>query len=251
MSGLRTAWIFLTRVPIGDDPHPDVSRAVPWFPLVGAIVGGVAAAVWALSNTVLSPLPSAALAVTAAALLTGAFHQDGLADMADGFGGGWDPEQRLRIMKDSRHGTYGVMALVCVALLQVSALSALGRAQGVAALVAAHTLGRAGAVALLAVARPARDVGLGAGHALAVRRDRAIAGMLAAVAVAVLALGAGALIASVAVVLAVGGCAALSQRKIRGITGDVLGAAEQLGETAALLVAAALAHRGVDFPWWS
>src|SRR5690606_32357151 len=121
--GLRTAWIFLTRVPIGDDPRPDVSRAVPWFPVVGASVGAVAAAVWAGANELLAPLPSAALAITIGAMVTGAFHHDGLADMADAFGGGWGREQRLRILKDSRHGTYGVMALVCAVLLQVSALA--------------------------------------------------------------------------------------------------------------------------------
>ena len=59
MNGLRTAWIFLTRVPIGDDPRPDVARAVPWFPVVGAIVGAITAAVWAGANELLAPLPSA------------------------------------------------------------------------------------------------------------------------------------------------------------------------------------------------
>ena len=83
MNGLRTAWIFLTRVPIGDDPRPDVARAVPWFPVVGALVGAIAAGVWAAGYELFGPLPSASVAVAAAALVTGAFHHDGLADMAD------------------------------------------------------------------------------------------------------------------------------------------------------------------------
>jgi adenosylcobinamide-GDP ribazoletransferase len=249
VSGLRTAWIFLTRIPMGDDPAPDGTRAVPWFPVVGAIVGAMAAAVWAGAGELVSPLPAAALAVTAAALVTGAFHHDGLADMADGFGGGWDREQRLRIMKDSRHGTYGVMALVCIVVLQVSALAAHGPAQGAAALIAAHALGRAGAIALLAIMPHAADAGLGAGHARGARQPSAVVGSLAGLVIAVAVVGLAAIVAAAVVAAVVAACGVLAMRKIGGGTGDVLGAAEQLGETAVLLTTAAFVHHAIGSPW--
>ena len=251
MKGLRTAWIFLTRVPIGDDPRPDVARAVPWFPVVGAIVGAIAGAVWALGYEVFGPLPSAAVAVTAAALVTGAFHHDGLADMADAFGGGWTREQRLAILKDSRHGTYGVMALVCVMIVQVAALGTHGQAQGAAALIGAHCLGRAGAVVLLLVVPPAHGGGMGAAFAADARVVPCVAGVLAAVAIATMVLGPGALLAALAVLVVTATVGLLAVRKIGGMVGDVLGAAEQIGETAVLLTTAALALHTGHFPWWS
>lgn len=251
LRGLRTAWIFLTRVPMGDDPRPDVARAAPWFPVVGAIVGAITAAVWAGANELLAPLPSAALAIAAGALVTGAFHHDGLADMADAFGGGWDREQRLRILKDSRHGTYGVIALVIAVLLQVSALAVHGPAQGAAALVAAHGLGRAGAIVMLVVAPTATGDGLGAGAAHGARRAPVLIGAIVGVAIAALAIGPGALLATAVVAIAVALVAALALRKIGGVTGDVLGAAEQVGEIAVLLTTAALVDASWDFPWWA
>jgi adenosylcobinamide-GDP ribazoletransferase len=250
VTGLRTAWIFLTRVPLGDDPHPDVARAVPWFPVVGAIVGLVSAAAWWLGTELLTPLPAAALTISVAALVTGAFHHDGLADMADGFGGGWDRDQRLVIMKDSRHGTYGVMALVGVVAIQVGALASLGPAQGAAALVAAHSLGRAGAVVMLRTVPVAREDGLGVDWSSRVRPSAAAVGVAAGVVAAGAALGWVVVIAVAAVAVVVAACAVLAVRKIGGFTGDVLGAAEQLGETATLLVTAALVRHEVTFPWW-
>jgi adenosylcobinamide-GDP ribazoletransferase len=251
MSGLRTAWIFLTRVPAGDDPRPDGARAVPWFPIIGAIVGAMSAAIWLGGRELVGPLPAAAVAIAAGALVTGAFHQDGLADMADGFGGGWDREQRLMIMKDSRHGTYGVTALVLVVVVQVAALAPHGAAQGATALVAAHALGRAAAIALAAIAPPALldGRGLGTGHARGVHRGATWAGVAAGFAIAGALLGVGALAAATATACTTVACGALAWRKIGGFTGDVLGAAEQLGETAVLLTTAALAHHEVSPPF--
>src|SRR5258706_6058489 len=156
MRGLRAAITFLTRVPVGDC-DADIATAPPWFPFVGALVGALVGVVFVGTWHLVAPAVAAVLAVAVGALVTGAFHHDGLADTADAFGGGWSPAQRLEIMKDSRHGTYGVITIVLVVVAQVTALATLGPAQGFAALVAAHTLRRAGAVALMlsfAVARP-------------------------------------------------------------------------------------------------
>jgi adenosylcobinamide-GDP ribazoletransferase len=249
VSGFRTAWIFLTRVPAGDDPRPDAGRAVPWFPIVGLVIGGLGAAVWAGARELVGPLPAAAVAIAATALVTGAFHHDGLADMADGFGGGWNPEQRLVIMKDSRHGTYGVMALVCIVIVQVSALASHGAAQGAAALVAAHALGRAGAITLLATAPPSRAAGLGSGVSSGARRGPIAIAVLVAIVASVAIVGLAGLVSAATTAVAVAACAALSMRKIGGVTGDVLGAAEQLGETAVLLTTAAFAQHAAGAPW--
>ena len=128
MSGLRAAAVFLTRVPMGrmsSEDASDIAGALPWFPLVGALVGAVVAALYAAAREALDPLPASALAVAAGVVLTGAFHEDGLADVADAIGAS-GPEDARRILKDPTHGTYGVSALVLVLVIRVSALSTLG-----------------------------------------------------------------------------------------------------------------------------
>jgi adenosylcobinamide-GDP ribazoletransferase len=249
-TGARTAWIFLTRVPAGDDPSPNMARAVPWFPVIGGVVGCMVGGVYVGAAELFATNAAAALAVGAGALVTGAFHHDGLADMADAFGGGWDREQRLEILKDSRHGTYGVMALVCVVITQVAALGSLGPAQGFAALVTAHALGRAGAVGLMRAVPNATETGLGADYTERVGRAAVTVGVMAGIAIGAIALGLWVGVAALAVFVAAALCGVLAVRKIGGLCGDVLGAAEQLGETAVLLTAAALVHHNVAFPWW-
>ncbi len=249
MSGLGAAWRFLTRVPIGRaDGDPAVmDRAPQWFPTVGALIGAVAGACYALAEPLLGPTPAAALAVTAGALLTGAFHHDGLADIADAYGGGWDVEQRLAILKDSRHGTYGVMALVCVVVVQVSALASADRWQGLTLLVAAHSGARAGALALVRWAPRARTAGLGGPRPATTPVIVALGG---AAAFQVLLLGALAAWSIAAVTVAVLAVHLLSRRKVGGVTGDALGAAEQVAETAVLVCGAAFAQHAGAWPWW-
>jgi adenosylcobinamide-GDP ribazoletransferase len=249
MGGLRAALTFLTRVPVGDC-HDDIATAPPWFSFVGALVGALVGLVFVGAGHLVAPALAAVLALAAGALVTGAFHHDGLADTADAFGGGWNPEQRLEILRDSRHGTYGVMALVLVVVVQVTALATVGPAQGFAALVAAHALGRAGAVVLMLSLPVARPGGLGADYTERLRRAPAIAGIVVGALIATIAMGWW-VVPAVAVVavttLAVG---VLARRKIGGIVGDVLGAAEQVGESAVLIVAAAITHRHGIWPWW-
>ena len=119
--GLLAALQFLTRVPIRLRREPSLTAIVVWFPLAGALigaaVGGTAAGLWHVTP----PLVAAAVAVTVGLLVTGAFHEDGLGDIADAFGGGWTVERRLEILKDSRHGTYGVAA-ICASIVVRSTL---------------------------------------------------------------------------------------------------------------------------------
>ncbi|HEY5874475.1 MAG TPA: adenosylcobinamide-GDP ribazoletransferase [Ilumatobacteraceae bacterium] len=249
MRGPRVAASFLTRVPLHRDGEIDIAGSTPWFPVVGLLIGLVGGGVFALASEVLPPPVGAALALAVTALVTGAFHQDGLADIADAFGGGWDREQRLVILKDSRHGTYGVMALVLSTAVQFSALASMTAAWGLAALVAAHTLARSAVLVVLLTARPARPEGLGTDYATGLRRGAVVVGAAVGVGVTALMLGPWAALAVAAVTVTSISVVVLAQRKIGGISGDVLGAIEQVAEGAVLVVVAGVAHAG-HLPWW-
>lgn len=253
MSGFGLAVTFLTRVPmprVGADT-PRLGPAVPWFPVVGALVGAAIAGVYAAALLALPPLVAATVAIGSGVLLTGAFHEDGLADSADALAGGWTREERLRILRDPRLGTYGVSAVVISFLLRVSALAALGPWEGAAGLMAAHTLGRTSAVGMLAILPPATDEGLGASYATAVGRARAIVGVAVGVLLGTAVLGG--LAFPVIAVAAIGAwiLGLVAGRKLGGITGDVLGATEQTVEFIVLLVVAAgVTNDWAAVPWW-
>ena len=242
--GLLLAIGFLTRIPVGggETAPGALARAMGMFPLVGVLVGGVGAAVYALANLAL-PRPAAALlALGATVLVTGALHEDGLADMADGFGGGADREAKLAIMRDARIGAYGVVALALTLGLRAVALAGLPGPLSVAgALIAVHALARAAIPVAMQALAPARADGLGAGAGRPSAMQAGIAATLAILAAALvlpvgaaLAALAGAAIGTVAMVV-------LAQQQIGGHTGDVLGATEQLAETFGLLGALAAA----------
>ena len=109
---VRTALAFLTRLPVPTPPNPDLSRAASSFPLVGLLVGGAAAATRAGADQILPPLPATLLAIAVAILITGALHEDGLADVADARRRPHDRERRLEILKDPRVGAFGALALI-------------------------------------------------------------------------------------------------------------------------------------------
>ncbi|MGI9601303.1 MAG: adenosylcobinamide-GDP ribazoletransferase [Acidimicrobiales bacterium] len=239
MSALRAAIVFLTRIPVGlGDNPPPLSAAVPWFPLVGAAIGAVVAGVYAAAETVLPPTLAAALAVTVGLLVTGAFHLDGLADMADAVAGGATRERRLEILEDSRLGTYGTAAVALQLITQVVAIGSLAPGDAFLALVAAHALGRAAAVALMGIGPPAKSHGLGVDYLADLSRVQIGVGVGLGLVSTVL-LGWAGLSAIGAAILVVTAMAVLARRAFGGIGGDVLGATEQLTETAVLLVAVA------------
>lgn len=249
MRDLRVAASFLTRVPLGVGTEVSMPAATPWFPAVGALVGLAGGALWAVARWAMPAPPAAALTLAGMALITGAFHHDGLADVADAFGGGWTPEQRREILHDSRHGTYGVVSLVIVVLLQWSALVTLGAWAGAAALIGANVLGRSAILAVLLVGTPTPTAGLGTNQAAGIPRGATIAGLVAGAALGAAVLGPAALGAVPAVVATTFAVHALARRKIGGFSGDVLGTVEIVGETAAYLAVAALAAHG--HPPWS
>ena len=235
---------FLTRLPAGTADGaaaPGLAAAAWAFPLVGVVIGILGGIVYAIADAFALPKMAAALlALVATMLATGALHEDGLADTADGFGGGHTREHKLEIMRDSRIGTYGVLALIVTVGLRLVALAAIATPwHGLGALVAAHTLARGLLPAALHLLPPARADGLGHGAGQPDVQMAAVAAIVAVV-MAFIALGVGiALTAALAAVLVAIAIGILANRAIGGQTGDVLGAIEQGAETAALLAAAA------------
>jgi len=235
---------FFTRLPLppGATGAPDWGRIAWAAPLAGAMVGAIGGlALLVAQQLSLPPFVGATFAIGALVLATGALHEDGLADVADGFGGGSTREAKLAIMRDSRVGAFGAIALVLSLLLRVGAVAALlrqGEGFAIAGLMLANAAARAGAVSPLAWLPPARLDGAGAA---AGRLDSAhlIAAALSVVAIAFVtglwALGVvRALFACVLAAAAAWGTCSLARRQIGGQTGDVAGAAAQLSEIAGL-----------------
>jgi adenosylcobinamide-GDP ribazoletransferase len=243
---LLVAARFFTRLPLGAArlPEPGALARGAWaFPVIGAGVGVLCAAAYAIAKGLnLPPLAAALIAVGAGVLLTGALHEDGLADTADGLGGGADRAAKLAIMRDSRSGAFGVLALFfSVGLRAAAAASLAGNGAALAAFVAAHAVGRGGLAAAMLLLPAARSDGLGAAAGRPEGAETAVSLAIAAV-IALAALGpAGGLGALVAAGVVMGVIAVLADRQVGGYTGDVLGAMEQGGETAMLLAAAAWA----------
>ncbi len=245
----RDFWLafgFLTRLPgplARGSESGALGPALRLAPLVGLVVGVCGALVcWlALGGLGLPPWPAALLTVGATVWVTGALHEDGLADVADGFGGAFERGRKLAIMRDSRIGAYGVLALILSVGLRGAALAALaGPEAAAAALIAAHSLSRGLLAPVMLVLAPARDEGLAAAAGRPGPAD-ALTALLLGLVVAALAVGGGlALMLGLAALAAAAVTAALAARQIGGYTGDVLGAVQQTSETAVLLIAAAL-----------
>jgi adenosylcobinamide-GDP ribazoletransferase len=242
-AGFLAAMAFFTRLP-ADPPAAGEWRLADsvWaFPLVGAGIGCAAALALLLAQLIgLASWPAALLSVLAGIAMTGALHEDGLADTADGFCGGRDRQEKLAILRDSRQGTYGVLAIALSVLLRAAALAAIGDViHAGLALIAAHAASRAALPAAMIGLTPARPDGLGA-TAGTPRAGGAIAAAMIGAAIVLAALGpvrgAIALCLTGGIVFAFAG---LARRQIGGYTGDVLGAFEQVGEIVILLAASA------------
>jgi adenosylcobinamide-GDP ribazoletransferase len=241
---IETAIRFSTRIPIGRITFGgvgDFTRALWALPVAGAAVGAIAAVVYAAAAALGVPtLAAAALSVCAGLVATGALHEDGLSDTADGFGGGATRARKLDIMRDSRVGAYGACAVAMSLVLRTAALAAVsGPGRAALALIAAHAAARAVLPAFMLALPPARADGL---SAAAGRPSPAVA--VAALALGLAALGAAFAPARAAAAVAVlalvfFAMARLCRRQIGGQTGDTLGALEQAAEIAILLCAAA------------
>ncbi|MEM7692556.1 MAG: adenosylcobinamide-GDP ribazoletransferase [Pseudomonadota bacterium] len=237
------AIVFLTRIPLplATFSNEDLPRATGYFPAVGVLVGGAAAVVFLLASSWWQPAIAGTLAIGSAILLTGAFHEDGLADTADGLGGGWTLERKLEIMKDSRIGTYGACALVLSLLLKVMALSSMNVSLVAPSLLAAHVAAR-WMILPLVMSLPYVSGATGSGASLThgIPRRRFIAATAFSLAVLYLAVP-NHLLTILGVALVVFLLARwFLRRQLGGITGDTLGAVNQLTELTIYLLVAAL-----------
>lgn len=239
MRTLIAAFRFLTRVPL---PGPetrmkDLSGAVGWFPLVGAFVGLATAGVFEGLSRSLPPMAAAVLAVAFGLLLTGGFHEDGLTDAVDGLGSGFTQEKVLLIMKDSRIGAYGAMALWCALSLRAACLVALGD-RALLALPLAMVLGRWSIALLLRLLPPIAE-----GLAKEVHRRAEWGPLLGSSLLMALGLSAGVYLGQPRVGAALAAAAATTliwawrlRIRLGGHSGDLLGSCAMLAEAAALLV---------------
>jgi adenosylcobinamide-GDP ribazoletransferase len=241
---------FMTILPMRSDDALEtdwLTRASKYFPAVGIVVGLAAALVFAIASRYWPGFVPAVLAVATSALLTGALHEDGLADTADGLGGGRSRETRLAIMKDSRIGTYGTLALGFSVALRIAALALMTPSFAWAALIAAHAGGRGAATWAMTALPYAGDPaatritysGTAPGRPAAMT---ALLIMLAALLPALLKAPSPLFAGLILGVLGVLTVVASARRLIGGYTGDVLGAVEQVAEIGLLLGLAAGAY---------
>ncbi len=238
---VRAALGLLTRLPVGSEEGADRGRATRAYPIVGAAIGLLGGVVFAAASSVMSPLLAALLALAAMVWAGGALHEDGLADLADGFGGGVDAQAKLDIMRDSRIGTYGVLALVLSVAIRAVALAEISApAAGLLALIAVAAVSRAFLPAIMLTFDPARADGMGAGVGRP-PQGAVIAAAAIGAGIALVCLGVdGAIPALFVGALAATAIALLARRQIGGFTGDVLGAAQQVAEAAMLVTLVAL-----------
>lgn len=240
---------FLTRVPVpvldrltAEQAREGLARATGWLPFVGGMIGGFTALVFLAASALWGPLVGALVALAAEARLTGAFHEDAVADFCDAFGGGRDAAEVRRILKDSRIGSYGALGLGLAVALRAAAMLGLPAELVLPAMVGAGALGRLWIVALMAVLPPApveaglaKDIGPPPAGVLPLGCATAAPWLIGVALAAPLALLASLLAGAVFLLW----FARLLRRRIGGTTGDALGFAAYAGQLALLLAGAA------------
>jgi adenosylcobinamide-GDP ribazoletransferase len=231
------ALMFLTRIPVGKRyvfRSDDLPRSTVYFPVVGLLIGLLAGSVLFCAEVFMPPVLAVLLCMAVTVLVTGALHEDGLADAADGLTGGHDPRERLEIMRDSRLGTYGAVALwfsLTAKLFLLTTLVEQGVYLAICALIVAHGLGRAATVGLLFSYQYVRnDHSKASPFGNSVRLKELVIALTAPVILSILLLGSRAILVLIAAAAATWAAGTYFRTKIGGITGDCLGAANQLVE---------------------
>lgn len=231
---ILTALAFLTRIPVPawvGYADSQLNQSVRYFPLIGLLVGAILAGVYSLATLFWPPALALLLALVFGVLLTGAFHEDGLADFYDGVFGGLTVERRLEIMKDSRVGTYGVLALLAVLGLKFTALLSVPTASVPLMLIAGHGLSRAFAVSFIYTHDYARSSG---GKVQVVAQGLSLPALGLALLIGLLPLQwlpVSVMWLLLPLLLLRLWLSHTLTTKLRGYTGDALGAAQQLSET--------------------
>lgn len=231
---------FLTRIPVPGQlatSEEELGKAASFFPLVGLIVGGSAALVFVLVARLVPLQASVLIAIAFASFITNGFHEDGLADTFDGLGGGWTKERALEIMRDSRLGTYGTLALIFLLLGKFTFLSSLAPAQIWRWLIVGHVISRWTVLPLCSWLPYARAEGQGKLVAKQISASVFILGSLTLALLLVVISWKVLLLVIVIVVLIVLVSGLYFKRRLDGITGDCLGAVNQLAELGVYLTA--------------
>ena len=228
---------FFTRIPVSNRvPHSaeGLNHAARYFPAVGIVVGATSALAFALAALILPAPVAIIMAMVSSIYLTGAFHEDGLSDMADGLGGGWEKQRILEIMKDSRVGSYGVIAITMALLGKFVLLDALAPTWIPAVLIAAHAFSRYCAVLIMAGLSYVREDALSKSKPLATKltRQALLVATLCGLIPLLLLPSAAALPATAAGLLVTIWLGRKLQKWLGGYTGDCLGATQQLSELA-------------------
>ena len=232
------------------EAQPEGASGVVWFPAVGVVVGLAVGVTFAVTQVVLPAMVAATLAVAIGVVITGAFHEDGLADTFDAFGGGRTPDDVHRILKDPRLGTFGVLTLVLGTVVKVGAIAPLDGWAALAVLPAAHAFSRSAAVTLLGFVPIATGGSAGWVARGVTARQISVTSVLGS-AIALVLIGMWVIPSIVAAVVVVVVLARWAVGKADGLTGDVLGAAQQLVEIVVLVGASAVVTNGWGtLPWW-
>lgn len=232
------AVLLLTRIPVRVDAVTDdeVRAAAVLHPLVGCVVAAAGIGVRAVTEHAVGRTGATILAMSGVILLTGALHEDGLADSTDGIWGGSTPQRRIEIMRDSSIGTFGATALFLVLALRLALLAPLDLAEFARATLAGHVIGRAASVALAGTLPAASAEGLGSRFIGPVPAMRWTVLTGSAVAVGAVAVGWWWIVTVIGAGLVVAGARALAKARLDGLTGDVLGAVNVLAELTTLLL---------------
>ncbi len=238
---LAIALGFFSRFPLPSkvfDPDLEPGRldqSALWFPVAGLLIGIIPALIYLALAGPLPAMVAAGLAIAAGLLITGALHEDGLSDCADGFGGAGDRDKILEIMRDSRIGTYGAVSLILSIGLRWAALASLGPASGAAALLVAHAGARGAITPALAFSSYARNSGAASTVDQGIDISRWVLVLVVTLGIAAIA---GGWSGTVAALLGMGAATLVlvyAGRRIGGYTGDVLGAMEQIAEIVILI----------------
>jgi adenosylcobinamide-GDP ribazoletransferase len=230
-----TALMYFTRIPCPkwvDHSEEYLNKSSRYFPVVGIIIGSISAFVYWIFQLILPAEIAIILSIIASVLATGAFHEDGFADVCDGFGGGWTKEKILLIMKDSRLGTFGVLGLALILLLKWSLLNHLPADVVVIALISGHAISRLNAVSLIYTDQYAREDDSSKSRPLATKMSNGslVFAIITGVAPLVLFANLNVFLTLLPLLLVRWYFSAYFKKWIGGYTGDCLGALQQASE---------------------
>ena len=246
---IKVSFAFLTRIPIKHSEDVRLHKSAIWFPLVGFAIGSASGLTYFLLAQKLPTLPSAAIALLVSIAITGAFHFDGLGDIFDGLIGGWNPEDRLRILKDSRHGTYGVVAISFQLILQITLISSLSYKDGALALLASHTVSKVVPVMMMLIPSAPNQAGMGATAAREITYKHVGATIVLAALLTLPYAGLLFICCLVSLILPITIFTRWVIKKIGGVLGDAFGAGEQIAESTLLLLFVSIYSIHGSIPW--